>query len=394
MLMIFRTLLFPLAVLLILPLILIGCSSSSTSTPPIGGVGSAETIKIGLQAPLNGEYAGEGQEFQKAVQLLVDQANAEGGYNGRQFDLIVEDDKGDPKEAPEIAHRLVARGVVAVIGAYDSTTTEAVMGIYNEAGILQITPSASATDLTRKGYSRFFRLALTGERQGLYTAKLAKEAYSARNVAVLHDTSVYSRDLANWTRKYLENSDVKVGLVEGFYPQETDFTEILTKTALARVDTIYFAGNYNQGGLILKQAKALGIKSRWLMGNACSNPDLVHIAGKDNAKGVVIISEPVLADLPYPEAKKYSAEYEVIYNQYPDSVWGLMSADSFSVIKYAIEQTAGTEPGVLAEYLHNHFRNFAGITGPIPGFDAQGDRLGTMFKGYVVNEKGEFVVRE
>ena len=117
--------------------------------PASGG----NTIKIGLEAPLTGDYAYEGKGFQNAVQLLVDQANAAGGINGQKVELIVEDDKGDPKEAALVADRMVSQKVVAVIGAYNSSATEPASAIYDSAGILHITPSSTATRLTDQGLS-------------------------------------------------------------------------------------------------------------------------------------------------------------------------------------------------------------------------------------------------
>jgi branched-chain amino acid transport system substrate-binding protein len=127
----------------------------------------AGTLKIGLEGPMTGDYAYEGQGFEKAVRLLADQTNAAGGLLGRQIELVVEDDAGDPTQAALVAQRLVDAKVVAVIGAYNSTATEPASAIYNEAGILHITPSSTATRLTEKGYQRFFPRVLPGRPPGV-----------------------------------------------------------------------------------------------------------------------------------------------------------------------------------------------------------------------------------
>ena len=130
--------------------------------------------------------------------------------------------------------------------------------------------------------------------------------------------------------------------------------------------------------------------SAWIGGNAMNNTDLIKIAGVDNAKGFITTTEPLPNDLPYPEAKQFLADYKAKYNADPTSVWTVMAADAFRVIKNAIEQTKSTDPTKLAEYLHKDFKTLPGITGPILGFDEKGDRNGTIHKAYVVNDQGEF----
>jgi branched-chain amino acid transport system substrate-binding protein len=352
------------------------------------GVG---TIKIGLEGPMTGDYAYEGLGFEKAVKLLVEQTNKKGGLLGKQIELSVEDDKGDPKEAALVADRLKSKKVIAVIGAYNSTATEPASGIYDEAGILQVTPSSTATRLTTKGYKRFFRVCFLDDRQGLFAAKYITQILGAKKVGVLHDNSTYAQGLAEWTKKYLEDQGASVPFYDAINPQDKDFTPILTKIKGAGIEAIYFTGYHAQGGLLLKQSKSLGLTVPWLMGNACNNPELIQIAGLDAAKGVVVTTEPLPSDLPYKEAKVFNEEFKIKYGEYPSSVWWVMAADAFNVIQNSIEQTKSTDPAKLAEYLHTQFKDYPGITGPIIGFDEKGDRLGTIHKAYVVNDKGEFV---
>jgi len=128
-----------------------------------------------------------------------------------------------------------------------------------------------------------------------------------------------------------------------------------------------------------------------VMGNASNNPELIEIAGLDAAKGTIVTTEPLPTDLDYPEAKEFNEAYKAKYGEYPSSVWWVMAADAFRVIKHAIEQTKSTDPAKLAEYLHTQFKDFPGITGPILGFDEKGDRLGTIHKAYVIDDSGAFV---
>ena len=106
---------------------------------------------------------------------------------------------------------------------------------------------------------------------------------------------------------------------------------------------------------------------------------------------MIITTEPLPNDLDYPEAKQFMADYKAKYGEDATSVWWVMAADAFRVIKNAIEQTKSTDTKKLAEYLHKDFKELPGITGPILGFDEKGDRLGTIHKAYVINDEGEIV---
>ncbi len=369
-------------------LLVIILAASLAACVPAGG---SNTIRLGLEGPMTGDYAEEGKGFQNALNLLVEQTNAAGGINGQQIQLFIEDDKGDPKEAALVADRMISNKVMAVIGGYNSTATEPASAIYNREGILHITPSSTATRLTTHGYQNFFRVCFLDDRQGLFAADFITKDLGHKNVAVLHDNSTYAQGLAEWTKKYLEERGANVVFYDAINPEDTDFSPTLTKIKAANPESIYFTGYYAQGGLLLKQAAALGLKTQWIGGNAMNNPELITIAGLDNAEGVLVTSEPLPSDLDSPEATKFIADYKAKYGVEPTSVWTVMAADAFRVIKYAIEQTKSTDPKVLGEWLHKNFKDYPGITGPILGFDEKGDRNGSIHKAYVINDQGQYV---
>lgn len=361
-----------------------------TSCAPAGTAGG-DTIKIGLQAPLTGDYAQEGQGFKKAVDLLVEQTNAAGGILGKKVQFIAEDDKGDPKEAALISDRLVSQKVIAVIGGYNSTATEPASAVFNAAGIVQITPGATATRLSQKGYNQFFRTCFLDDRQAVFAADFLVKEMGYKTIAVLHDNSTYAQGLAESTKVSLEALGVPPVFYDAINPDDTDFSPTLTKLKGLNPEVIYFTGYYAQGGLLLKQAKALGMTSQWTGGNAMNNTDLIKIAGVENAKGFITTTEPLPNDLPYPEAKQFLADYKAKYNEEPASVFTVLAADAYRVIKHAIEQTKSTDPKVLAEYIHKEIKDLPGISGPILGFDEKGDRNGTIHKAYVIDDAGNFV---
>jgi len=350
------------------------------------------TIKIGLEGPMTGDYAYEGKGFEKAVNLLVEQVNEKGGLLGRDIELVIEDDAGDPTQAALVAQRLVDAKVVAVIGAYNSTATEPASAIYDEAGILHVTPSSTATRLTEKGFEHFFRVCFLDDRQGLFAAKFMTDALGAQKVGIMHDNSTYAQGLAEHTKRYAEEMGLNVAFYDAINPDDTDFTPILTNIGAAGLDAIYFTGYHAQGGLLLKQSAELGQDLTWAMGNACNNPEMVQIAGVENAAGTYVTTEPLPKDVDYPEARQFVSDFEAKYGESPDSVWWMMAAEAFNVISYAIEQTESTDSEVLAKFLREEMKDFPGLTGPVLGWDEKGDRLGTIHLAYVISENGEFVV--
>jgi len=355
--------------------------------------GGGEPIKIGVLGPISGQWAYEGEGFVNAVTLLADKINEEGGLLGRPIEIVQGDSRGDPKESALAAQKLVNSGVIAAIGSYSSTCTEPASDIFNEAGILQITPSSTATPLTQKGYERFFRTCFLDDRQGLFAAEFIANELKADTAALLHDNTTYAKGLADWTKKYLEERGVEVVFFDAITPGEKDYTPTLTRLKGTNPDVIYFTGYYPEGGLLVRQAKELGITAQFMAGNAVNNPEFVKMAGLEYAKGSIITTEPLPHDLPYPEAQQFLEDYKAKYGEPPTSIWTVLAADAFRVIVEGIKGAQSTDPADIAKYLHEELKDFPGVTGPIT-FDEKGDRKGTIHKAYVVDEEGEFVPYE
>ena len=367
-----------------LTLVVAGCTS--VAAPDGNGA-----IVIGLQGPMTGEYAAEGLGYRNAVTMLVDQTNAAGGINGRKVQLVIEDDKGDAQESALVADRLVAQNVMAVIGAWNSGATEPASATYNRAGILHITPASTATRLTTKGYQNFFRICFLDDRQGLFAATFITQQLGLKKVAIVHDNSGFALGLAESTKRYLEPQGASIVFYDAINPAATDFGATLTKLKATNPEVVYFTGYFPEGALLLKQAAAMGLKVQWIGGNGMSTTELVTAAGVGVAKGVIVTTEPLPGDLDSPEAKQFVADYTAKYGAAPNSVWTMMAADAFRVVRYAITQTTSTDPKVLADWLHKSFKDFPAVTGPIIGFDDKGDRLGTIHRAYVIDDRGQFV---
>jgi branched-chain amino acid transport system substrate-binding protein len=350
-------------------------------------------IKIGVEGPMTGEWVYEGEGFRRAVLLLADEINEEGGLlDGRTVEVVVGDDRGDPEEARRVASRLIEEGVVAVVGAYNSDATEASSEVYDAAGVLQITPSSTAIRLTEKGYTRVFRTCFCDDSQGEFAAELMIRTLGKQHIALVHDNTVYAKGLAEWAQRYAEELNGEVVLFTAITPGQRDFTTLLEQLEASAAEVLYFTGYYPEGGLLVKQMKETGLKDiQFIGGDAVNNPEFVAIAGIEAASGALVTSAALIEDLRYPETTQFVAGYEEAYGERPMSAWTLAAADGFRLITHAIAETSSTDPTVLAEFLRT-LEDFPGITGPIVGYDEKGDRQGIGIVAYIVNEEGNLVL--
>jgi branched-chain amino acid transport system substrate-binding protein len=357
----------------------------------IGTARAADTIQIGLMAPMTGSWASEGQEMKRNVEMLAAEQNAKGGLLGKQVEVVVEDDGGDPRTASLAAQRLTTKGVVAVLGTYGSAVTEASQGIFDEAKIIQVANGSTAVRLTEKGLKYFFRTCPRDDEQGRVGAATI-EKMKAKRIALLHDNSAYSKGLADEIHTLLKAKGANVVFFDALTPKEQDYSATLTKLKAAGPDVVFFTGYYPEGGLLLKQKKQMGWNVPFIGGDAINNPDLVKIAGKEAAAGFMFLSPPVPKDLDTPSAKAYVASYQKKYGEAPASIYGVLAGDGFRVVAAAIEATKSTSSDKVREYLVNGMKDFPGLTGKI-AFNAKGDRVGELYRVYKVDKDGGFVLQ-
>lgn len=352
---------------------------------------AADTVKIGLMAPLTGSWASEGQGMKKIVELLAEQQNAKGGVLGKPIEVVTEDDGGDPRTASLAAQRLTTRGVAAVVGTYGSSVTEASQSIYDEAKIPQIANGSTAIRLTEKGFKHFFRTAPRDDEQGRMAAQTI-EKLGFKKVAILHDSTSYAKGLADEANALLKKKGTEVVFFDALTPKENDYTAILTKLKGANPDVVLFTGYYPEAGLLLKQKKGMNWNVPFIGGDATNNVDLVKIAGKA-AEGYYFLSPPQPQDLDTPDARAFLADYQKKYNELPPSIWAVLAGDGFRAAVAGIAGAKSTDGGKIADYLHKDLKNYPGLSGPI-SFDAKGDREGEVYRVYKVDGEGKFVLQK
>ena len=331
---------------------------------------AADAIKIGIAGPMTGGDAKQGQEFEKAGRIALEEKG--GKIGGRAIEFLVEDDKADPKEAVAVANKLVNAGVKAVIGHFNSSCSIPASDIYNEAGIIQISPTSSNPKLTERGYKMLYRVITRDDQQGVFVANYLKTVAKAKRVAIIHDKTTYGQGLAEETRNPLEKLGLKTVFFEAITRGEKDFTPVVTKLKATNPDYTYFTGYYPEGGMLVRQFRDLGVPGVFMAGDANQDPVFIETAGKA-AEGVLMTTAPLPEQVPAAASflKKFVAKYgpgpgPFVHYDY----------DAFSLLFAAMERAgkeADNPKAVNAEL--KKVKGFKGASGTIT-FNEKGDVLG------------------
>jgi len=353
-----------------------------------GSVFAKETLKVGVQAPITGSYANEGQGIDQSVRLLAGQINAKGGVMGRKIEVITCDDEGAAMKAAICAKDLVNKGVSMVIGSYTSTCAEAAQATYSRAGVLQ-TSDGTSDSLTKHGYWTFFRNSFPNSAEATFTAKYMIKYKKYKRIAVLSDFSSYADGLATAVVNSIKALGGDIVAREKVQAGSQNFTPVLTQLKSKNPDVIYFAGYYSDGGMIRSQQVGLGIKADFIGGDANDNPDFIKLAS-NAAQGAYIINVPTPELLPYDLAKNFLKAYKEKYHMMPPSIWTLLNVDGMRAFIHAMEETKSFDTKKAAEYLHK-MKDYEGITGPI-SFAADGNRVGSGYMAYEIQKDGNYKI--
>ena len=362
----------------------------SVITAAFGAAGAAQAatpIKIGVQAPITGQYANEGQGIADAVKLLVKQQNAKGGLLGHPLEVKVCDDQGEAAPAAICARQLVNDGVLAVIGSYTSGAALAAEPIYARANVIQ-TSDGTSDQLTAHGFKTFFRNAPPNSAEAVFTAAYFK-AMGYKKVAVITDHSSFATGLADAVVANAKKDGVDIVDKAYISAGSQNYTPVLTKLNAMHPQAVYFSGYYTDGGLIKAQMAQLGMKAAFIGGDANQNVAFAKIAGSA-ATGAVIINVPAPQDLPYPVAKEFLAQFKSAYGHQPPSVYTLTNADGLRAVLYTAEKIKSVEPSRLIPALHN-LSNFQGLTGNF-SWNAQGEREGSGFVAFAIQPDGNYKI--
>ena len=237
-------------------------------------------IKIGVAGPRTGANAAFGEQYMKGAQAAADAVNAAGGVNGEKIVLVKGDDACEPKQAVTVAKDLTNQKVAGVVGHFCSSSTIPASEIYDEAGIIAITPGSTNPAVTERGLSAMFRMCGRDDQQGIVAGDYIVDVLKGKKVVVLHDQDTYGQGLADATKAQLVKRGVTPVLYEGLTRGEKDFSTIVTKIRGAGADVVYFGGLHPEAGPLVRQLREQGLKDvKFMSDDGIVTDELVTTAG-------------------------------------------------------------------------------------------------------------------
>ncbi|MEW6676910.1 MAG: branched-chain amino acid ABC transporter substrate-binding protein [Pseudomonadota bacterium] len=361
-----------------------GCGQQAAENAETGDV-----VRIGSVAPLTGPQTHIGKDNENGARLAIEEINAAGltlGGKPVKLELLGEDDQADPKTATIVADKLLDAGVVAVIGHLNSGTTIPASKRYHDAGIPQISPSATAVAYTAQGFSNAFRVMANDAQQGKALGEYAVGKLGAKKIAIIDDRTAYGQGLADEFEKAAKAVGGEIVAREFTNDKATDFAAILTNIKGKGADLVFFGGMDPQGGPMAQQMKRLGLAAKLLGGDGLQNINFIKLAGAD-AEGV-IASSPGLPLDAMPGGKEFKAKFEAKYG--PIQVYAPYAYDAAYVLVEAMKRADSSEPAKVVAALAQ--TDYQGVTGPLK-FDEKGDTVGGAVTMYEV-KNGAWTVLE
>nr|WP_245444853.1 branched-chain amino acid ABC transporter substrate-binding protein [Mesorhizobium soli] len=243
-------------------------------------------ITIGLIAPLTGPVAAYGDQVKNGAEAAVDTINKNGGILGEKVVLKLADDAGDPKQGVSAANNLVGNDVHYVVGPVTSGVAIPASDVLAENGVLMVTPTATAPDLTNRGLTNILRTCGRDDQQAEVAAKYVLEHLKDKKVAIIHDKGTYGMGLANAFKAGLNAGGVTEVLYEGLTPGDKDYTALVGRLKKDGAEVIYFGGYHPEGGLLARQLADGGVKAQIIGGEGLSNTEYWAI-GNEAAAGTL-----------------------------------------------------------------------------------------------------------
>jgi len=339
-----------------------------------GAALAQEVVKIGHVAPISGAIAHLGKDNENGARFAIEELNAKGisiGGKKVKFELLAEDDAADPKQGTAAAQKLADQKVSGVIGHLNSGTSIPASKIYSDAGIPQISPSATNPKYTRQGYKTTFRVVADDVHLGGTLGRYAVQKLNAKTIAVVDDRTAYGQGVADEFEKAAKAAGATIVGREFTTDKATDFTAILTTIKGKKPDVVFFGGMDAVAGPMIKQMKALGLNAKFMGGDGICTGELFKLSGDtmaDNqvycaeAGGVEGPQEKVLNDFKVKFKKRFNADVQI----YAPYVY-----DAVNVMVAAMVKANSSDPAKYLPVLAKT-SDYKGVTGNI-GFDEKGD---------------------
>ena len=346
---------------------------------PITAAAEQLPIIIGVAGAHSGDLAPYGTPTKEAVEMLAAELNSKGGLLGRPVKLLVLDDQCKPEIAANVATNMVSQGAQAVIGHICSGASKAALGIYKEAKIVVISPSATNPPLTRNGdYPNFFRTIAPDDKQGQLAAAFVTGKLGARKIAILHDKGDYGKGFADCSRLAIEaGGNAQVVLYEGITPGAMDYSAVIQKVRHAGAEAVLYGGYHPEASKLVAQMKKKRVDLPFIGPDGVMGSGFLAIAGA-NAEGVYATGPLDVSR--YPLNQQVRAAYRKQYGREPGTFFD-QGVAAWQVLVGASQQAGSTDYAALIKALQSHLVDTS--VGRIK-FDAHGDAEGVGFAVYQV----------
>jgi len=323
-------------------------------------------VKFGVGGPITGPSAATGAQMKNGVDQAAADINAAGGIMGQKIAVSYGDDASDPKQGVSVANKFAADGVKFVIGHYNSGVTIPSSEVYQENGILQITPASTNPTVTERKMWNIFRVCGRDDQQGQVAGEYIVKHFKGKKIAIVHDKTTYGKGLADETKKTINKGGLKEVLYEGINTGEKDFSALVSKIKQSGADLIYWGGLYTEGGLIVRQMRDQGVKAPLMGGDGITSDEFASVGGP-GVEGTLMTYGPDPRNKP--DAKKVVEEFRA--KKFEPEAYTLYSYAGVQIIKQAAEAAKSLDPKKIAEKMHSGMQ-FKTVLGDI-SYDKKGD---------------------
>jgi branched-chain amino acid transport system substrate-binding protein len=331
----------------------------------LAGTASAQ-VKMGVEGPITGPNAAFGAQLKNGAEQAVTDINAAGGIMGQKISIQFGDDVSDPKQGVSVANKFAADGVKFVVGAFNSGVTMPSSEVYQENGILEITPASTNPQVTERGMWNIFRTCGRDDQQGAVASAYILKHFKGKKIAVVHDKTTYGKGLADETKKGINKGGLKEVLYEGINTGDKDFSALISKIKQSGADLVYWGGLHTEGGLIVRQMRDQGMKTPLMGADGITTDEFASVGGP-GVEGTLMTYGPDARK--NPAAKGVVAEFKK--KSFDPEAYTLYSYAAVQIIKQAAESAKSLDPKKVAEKMHSGMK-FKTVLGDI-SYDKKGD---------------------
>ena len=322
-------------------------------------------MTIATAGPITGPYAIFGEQMKRGAEKAVADLNAKGGVLGQKLKLEVGDDACDPKQAVAVANQMVNKGIVFMAGHFCSGSSIPASEVYNEEGILQISPASTNPTLTDRGFDNVYRVCGRDDQQGTIAGNYLADHYKGKKIAIVHDKQAYSKGLADATKAQLNKRGIKEDLYDTVNAGEKDYSAFVTKLKQNKIDVLYYGGYHTEAGLIVRQMREQGMDTQMISGDALVTDEYWAITG-DAGEGTLMTFGP--------DPRKSPAAKGVVESfrkdGYEPEGYTLYTYAAIQVWAEAVTKAGSTDLKKVEAVLNGN--SFDTVLGPI-SFDKKGD---------------------